>query len=869
MNINRWCRNLLIGHKLALAFGITGLLFLGVVAQYHRALFLTLDAHDTLRNEYGARKDRLVKIEVAMLEARRGEKDFLARKDLKYAKKVDEFVQAARQEAQGLEALREEVGGESGARLAARLRELMESYHASFREIVTAWETQGLDHESGLQGRFRKSVHEVEKILHDFDVAQLVIDLGDMRRSEKDYVVRGKKKYVEGFHAQEASFRRFLAASQLTAPLKVQLSRALDDYAAAFAAYVPARNPDISQQLGEPIYLFISERAHDVEKLLYEHYIPGIWQDMLMMRRHEKDFLLRGQEKYVKKTLEVLEKITKNVHEAAIAKETREVIARNLREYGESFRALVEQTGRIAKISEVMREAVHRMEPVIEAQVAAAVVEMERIEATTREDSKKRSLMALLMAVVAGVLAGVFSVVITRRISGPLGTLNLFASQVAQGDLRVAVDFHQEDEVGQLGRAMTRMVGSLRDLVGKMRDNALELETASGDLASVSTQMRGNAATLLEQSATTAASVEELSATMVQIAASAEEASANLHGIASGSGHAGGEIHAVADAAQETAGVLSQVAEVSEQVTGELNAVVDGARRATHSVESAAVSIQEVNDSFVAVRERCAYADGVSMKAVERIRSSGEVMTHLSNAAHEIGAVVEVITNIAEQTNMLALNASIEAAGAGDAGKGFAVVANEVKELARQTSHATLMIQEQVQSIQQHAGSVAEEVRDVVRLIEGIAQANGEILHAVNAQSSAAESVSLAMDISAGETGEVTSRLGDAAGRIMEISSQIMAVFSSMLNVSNRMSQANQGMTEVAMNVQHASQGAEEITRSVSEAALATSEISRAVAGVNDQARQVEAVTTLLDQRASGMTEMAKLLKELVGQFKA
>ncbi|MBF0614354.1 MAG: methyl-accepting chemotaxis protein [Magnetococcales bacterium] len=860
--------NLPIGRKLAVAFGVTGLFFLSVVGQYYYAVFDTLDSYEHLRTEYGDRKDAFTTMHRFILEARRSEKDFLARKDLKYVDRVTQSVAAAGREADRLKKLHEPVGGQSGTHMAEKLNGLMHGYHTAFLEMVEAWKVQGLDHESGLQGRFRKAVHEVEKILNDLDVAQLEIVLGELRRNEKDFVVRGKSKYVTQFQTQVGLFKNSLTASRLNKGLKEKLEQALAEYQAAFEAFVSARHKDVLNQLEEPVYQRISEKARVVEGILESHSVPGIGMNLLTMRRHEKDYLLRSQEKYVEQTRKTAKIIMTSVQASAIPEEFKKAILSLMKEYEETFMALVAQNNRIQELSEKMRKAVHQMEPIIEESVAKAVEQMKEIESQTRDESRMRAMVALVVAVVAGVLAAIFSMVITRLITGPLGTLKLFANQVATGDLNAGVDFRREDEIGQLGRTMNQMVASLRDLVVSMTANAHDLEKSAMDLAAVSAQLNGSSVNMMEKAGTTAAAVEELSATMTQVSASALEASANLTGIATGTTQASGNIQSVFEASQETSGVLSHVAEATEQVSNALTSIADGAVRANNSVTSAASSIQDLTSSFQAVRDRCSFADAHSQKAAERILSSGGVMEQLAKSAQEIGSVVEVINNIAEQTNMLALNASIEAAGAGDAGKGFAVVANEVKELARQTGFATQMIHDQAGAIQGQSGDVSEAIREIIQLIEGISSANSEIAQAVTTQSSAVEAVSLAMDIAAGETSEVTERLGEAVSRLVGSSHEVIQVFGRMQEVSNQMGQASQGIGEVSNNVLHASQGAEEITRSVTEAASATGEIARAMASVNDEAGQMRTISGLLDQRAGQLTGMAKELKGLVARFK-
>ncbi|MBF0214222.1 MAG: methyl-accepting chemotaxis protein, partial [Magnetococcales bacterium] len=587
-------KNLPIGRKLGIAFGITGLIFLSVVWQFYGALFDSLSSYEFLKSEYGDRKDHFLNIHRYLLEARRGEKDFLARKDVKYVDLVAKQVAVAKKEADHLSHLKESVGGMSGPQMADQIRGLVDSYHEAFQAIVDAWKIQGLDHETGLQGRFRKAAHEVEKILNDFDVAQLVVDLGDLRRNEKDFVVRGKSKYVTQFQGQVTEFKTHLAGSRVNPELKKKLEQALTEYQSAFDAFGAVRHKEVLSQLEDPVYLRMSEKAHVIEGLLLSHYVPGIWQNLLMMRRHEKDYLMRLQDKYVTQLRDLASLIVSNVTDSGIPGATKERILTHLVEYEESFVALVAQNKRIQTANEKMRDAAHRMEPIIEENLAAAVEQMKRLEDQTVADSRKRAMVALVVAVAAGVLATIFSILITRLIIGPLATLNQFARQVATGDLNAGVDFKRSDEIGQLGLTMNQMVASLRDLVVSMSGNARDLEKSAMELAEVSTQLSGSSATMTEKAGMTAAAVEELSATMTQVSSSALDASANLASIATGTSQASSNIQSVFEASQETSTVLSQVAESTEQVSRELVSIADGAVRANHSVTSAASSIQDV-----------------------------------------------------------------------------------------------------------------------------------------------------------------------------------------------------------------------------------------------------------------------------------
>jgi methyl-accepting chemotaxis protein len=157
----------------------------------------------------------------------------------------------------------------------------------------------------------------------------------------------------------------------------------------------------------------------------------------------------------------------------------------------------------------------------------------------------------------------------------------------------------------------------------------------------------------------------------------------------------------------------------------------------------------------------------------------------LGESSAEIGNVVKVITGIAQQTNLLALNATIEAARAGEAGKGFAVVANEVKELAKQTAHATEDISRKIEAIQGDARGAVEAIRQIGNVINQINDIQNTIATAVEEQTAT--------------TGEISRNIAEAASGSSEIALNITGV-----------AQAARGTTEGASDTK---QSADELSR--------------------------------------------------------
>ncbi|AHG43103.1 methyl-accepting chemotaxis protein [Pseudomonas syringae CC1557] len=327
-------------------------------------------------------------------------------------------------------------------------------------------------------------------------------------------------------------------------------------------------------------------------------------------------------------------------------------------------------------------------------------------------ESDKSAMMIAAATALALVLSILAAWIITRQITVPLNETLEVVERVASGDLSRNLQVDRKDELGKLQSTIQRMTVSLRELVGGIRDGVTQIASAAEELSAVTEQTSAGVNSQKVETDQVATAMHEMTATVQEVARNAEEAS-------------------------EAAVAADKQARDGERV---------------------------VNEAIAQI-ERLAVAVG----------DSSEAMGALKQESNQIGSVLDVIKSVAQQTNLLALNAAIEAARAGEAGRGFAVVADEVRSLAQRTQKSTEEIEALIARLQsgtQQAATVMDSSRELSTSSVELTRRAGGSLESITKTVSAIQSMNQQIAAAAEQQSATAEEINRSIINVRDISEQ-------------------------------------------------------------------------------------------------
>jgi methyl-accepting chemotaxis protein len=535
------------------------------------------------------------------------------------------------------------------------------------------------------------------------EIGNIETDILQLRRNEKDFLARKELKYFEQFSQQYNGLIKDIIVLDSAyksigrnLPELDQLRSVVSDYQELFTALVDTQK-EIGLTPKDGLYGLLRSSVHVVEESIGTNDYK-LLSNMLQLRRNEKDFMLRLDEKYVDRWNNAADTFVEDINSSELSADVKVQIIENLSLYQQAFKDFVagqKRLGFTAKegVKGDMRKAVHQVDDILDKLVTLSKNEV--VAHTKFVDLVAYSVFFVVLIIAIG-----FAIFVSRSILSGINQLNETMKRVSDTqDLSLSVSTNSNDEVGEMANSFNDMLGKFRNLITAVNLSVDTVHEATDSL------------------------------------------SKNIH--------------------LANSGVDSQIQQTDMVATAvtEMVATVD---EIANNTNAAASKAEATNNNAISGKEGVTQTIAKIDELSEKLRESENIVHELAKDSDTIGSVLDVIRGIAEQTNLLALNAAIEAARAGEQGRGFAVVADEVRTLASRTQDSTQEIETIISSLQgrtkeivshmaicrtqgkdsaDQASSAGKMLEEITQDVSTIMEMNTAIASAIQEQSTVASEV--------------------------------------------------------------------------------------------------------------------------------
>lgn len=515
---------------------------------------------------------------------------------------------------------------------------------------------------------FYNSSQSVEELaLLKYDIKNVETHTLLLRRHEKDFLARKDLKYEAEFKKNHQELMSILEKVSLS----VQKNGLKQDTVKTLKSILKVYSEDFNnivstqQTIGlnpkDGLYGSLRDSVHKLEALLKKNNSYKLQVDMLMLRRHEKDFMLRSNLKYVKKFDKSYKQFLADAKQAKLSDYKQAIQLLNA--YKKDFYNLVDGYKKIGLTPKdgalgAMRNTIHKSEK--------ALQELDKYMNTAiKEKEASISKSTVIMYIFLLIAMTLFALFVIRKINSKIQNIaNNISNITKTKDLSSSILIDGEDEISNLAKDLNVMFTELRNLIGDAKRSSHENSSISHELSTTALGVGNN----VEQS-------------------------------------------------------VAVVDQATLKATEIKNEIIEAIKDAQESKKDIIIA----NENFTAARNDIATLTSRVQKSAQLGTELAQRMDALSSEAIEVKTVLEVISDIADQTNLLALNAAIEAARAGEHGRGFAVVADEVRKLAERTQKSLTEINATINVIVQSIGDVSQQLNSNSDEVQELANVSTDV----------------------------------------------------------------------------------------------------------------------------------------------
>lgn len=470
---------------------------------------------------------------------------------------------------------------------------------------------------------------------------------------------------------------------------------------------------------------------------------------------------------------------------------------------------------------EDMRDQLDKLEEIYEKYLETTVAGL--------SETHDKTVNMQIILIITGILAGtLLSWIIGRSITKPLQRVMEMLKDLAQGegDLTKRLQVIANDEIGKMTQLVNTFLEKLHQTITGVYQHSLEVASSSSQLS-----VNIDEATKATQ---------EVASAIQEVAKGASEQADFVSNTMETVGQVNATIESISSGAQKQIQIVTESAGLINQMASSIREVAASAQTVSDSAEK---TRQAADKGEKAVELTIRGMDGIKAKVFETANKIKELGEH----SQQIGEIIQVIDDIAEQTNLLALNAAIEAARAGEHGKGFAVVADEVRKLAERSSKATKEIADLITNIQKLTSGA----------VTAMEQGTGEVEQGANLAVDAGNALKDILG-TVEETYRQVQNISSAAEQISASSQEVVKAIDNVTSFTQENSAATEQLTAASGQVSMAMEGIAAITE---QSSASIEEVSASTEEMNASIQEISA-------SVGQLANMAESLKKIVIQFK-
>jgi len=645
--------------------------------------------------------------------------------------------------------------------------------------------------------------------------ADLKSEMKTVRQQEKNYVIRMDQASIDNTNAAVAKVKSL--TTELTGMVETvedrtaieEIKTEIPKYESAFDE-LQALTDEKDEQLAT-----CEDSARDIEDAIKGSSADQATEDKLMIdllviRRAEKNYVAREDEKYVTQVSDEVNALKADADAAAITGAEKSAIKSAADTYLKGFNAYVSTTEDITDIQATDGPLVQSGRG-IDAEATALLGNAK----AAAEKAASTATMFVIAFIIAAIAVGVgIAIVVTRSLVGPITDMVRVVKDFAAGKLSSRAESKASGELLEMKDTLNKFGDELQEIVKDVGNVSGSM--AAGDLSAAFTaetpgEFKAIRDNLNQANESLSDLIGELKGAVDNVSIIGKESATSVEQVNSGMQQISSASQQIAKGAQETSSTVNDAAKEVKETNAVLQQVQSNAEESNKSAAESAESAKEMSEMAMKSSE--------GMKEIqEAIGDTVTIIKSLGSSLEEVGKTTEVIEGIAEQTNLLALNAAIEAARAGEHGRGFAVVAEEVRKLAENSKQSTGDIDTMIKKLR-------EEMEKVIK---------------------ATDSVTQRAEVGREDLEKAVASVEKTAGMIEDI--------------KNRMEQITEGARKGAESIEKVSKGVDEIASSSEQAASSSEESSSAV----------EEQTAAVEQLSGGvqkLSEISEQAAEMIAKF--